>query len=72
MKTYIAHRCGRCGAANQIVNQCRCDPNNLPTTPGLSDEDCAERVVAAQQEAARANADFQGDAIGASRVDSSY
>lgn len=25
--------CPRCGQENKIVNQCRCDPNNLPTTP---------------------------------------
>ena len=24
-------KCGTCGASNAIVNQCRCDPNNLPT-----------------------------------------
>lgn len=24
-------KCPRCGKANQIVNQCRCDPDNLPT-----------------------------------------
>jgi hypothetical protein len=23
--------CSECGAQNAIVNQCRCDPNNLPT-----------------------------------------
>lgn len=28
--------CPACGAANHIVNQCRCDPRNLPTrVPGL-------------------------------------
>lgn len=27
------HLCGRCGKRGKIVNQCRCDPNNLPTTP---------------------------------------
>lgn len=25
------HQCPRCGRENEIVNQCRCDPNNLPT-----------------------------------------
>ena len=25
--------CGQCGARNKIVNECRCDPNNLPTRP---------------------------------------
>jgi hypothetical protein len=25
------HKCPTCGAENAIVNQCRCDPNNLPT-----------------------------------------
>ena len=23
--------CGKCKAENRIVNECRCDPNNLPT-----------------------------------------
>jgi hypothetical protein len=23
-------KCSRCGAENKIVNECRCDPNNLP------------------------------------------
>ncbi len=26
------HKCPECGASNAIVNRCRCDPNNLPTT----------------------------------------
>ena len=26
-------RCPRCGADNAIVNQCGCDPNNMPTKP---------------------------------------
>ena len=26
-------RCPTRGADNAIVNQCRCDPNNLPTCP---------------------------------------
>lgn len=25
------HPCPTCGAANEIVNQCGCDPNNMPT-----------------------------------------
>jgi hypothetical protein len=24
--------CSYCGSVNEIVNQCGCDPNNLPTT----------------------------------------
>lgn len=24
-------RCPKCGQENEIVNQCGCDPNNLPT-----------------------------------------
>ncbi len=24
-------KCGKCGKENEIVNQCGCDPNNLPT-----------------------------------------
>lgn len=27
------HPCPTCGAANDIVNQCGCDPNNMPTRP---------------------------------------
>jgi hypothetical protein len=27
----MTYTCPTCGAANGIVNQCRCDPNNLPT-----------------------------------------
>jgi len=27
------HKCPHCGALNEIVNQCRCDPDNLPTRP---------------------------------------
>lgn len=23
--------CARCGARNRIVNECRCDPDNIPT-----------------------------------------
>lgn len=39
MKTKLGGTCGKCGRENEIVNQCRCDPNNLPTriakhTPG--------------------------------------
>ena len=30
--TYMAHDCDQCGQANRIVNECGCDPNNLPTT----------------------------------------
>ena len=26
-------KCPKCNAENEIVNQCRCDPNNLPTVP---------------------------------------
>jgi hypothetical protein len=31
---YPAHLtvCSSCGSVNEIVNQCGCDPNNLPTT----------------------------------------
>jgi hypothetical protein len=25
-------KCPQCGRENAIVNECRCDPNNLPTT----------------------------------------
>ncbi len=25
------YRCGTCGALNEIVNQCGCDPRNMPT-----------------------------------------
>ena len=27
----MTYKCGTCGKENGIVNQCRCDPNNLPT-----------------------------------------
>ncbi|MGH7169713.1 MAG: hypothetical protein ACRELG_05485 [Gemmataceae bacterium] len=27
----MSYRCPRCNAVNQIVNQCGCDPHNLPT-----------------------------------------
>lgn len=30
-------KCPICGRQNRIVNQCRCDPNNLPTQP-LADQ----------------------------------
>lgn len=26
-------KCPTCGHVGKIVNECRCDPNNLPTTP---------------------------------------
>lgn len=29
----LGGKCSTCGKVNQIVNQCRCDPNNLPTRP---------------------------------------
>lgn len=29
----MTHTCSRCQAPNQIVNQCGCDPSNLPTRP---------------------------------------
>lgn len=30
-ETRPRHKCGTCGKTNRIVNECRCDPNNLPT-----------------------------------------
>jgi hypothetical protein len=27
----MSHKCPTCGAENEIVNQCHCDPNNMPT-----------------------------------------
>ena len=27
----MVYSCPRCGRANEIVNQCGCDPDNLPT-----------------------------------------
>ena len=36
----VAIPCSRCGAENRIVNACRCDPNNLPTTPAPFSPDC--------------------------------
>ena len=29
-------KCSRCGRVNAIVNQCRCDPHNLPTGPATA------------------------------------
>jgi hypothetical protein len=29
----VVTTCPQCGAQNAIVNQCGCDPNNLPTRP---------------------------------------
>ncbi|RLI52784.1 MAG: hypothetical protein DRO87_12650 [Candidatus Thorarchaeota archaeon] len=29
----MTYKCSTCGAENKIVNQCCCDPNNLPTRP---------------------------------------
>jgi hypothetical protein len=31
----MTYKCPRCGADNAIVNQCGCDPNNLPTSPRI-------------------------------------
>jgi len=28
----LGGKCPTCGRLNAIVNECRCDPNNLPTT----------------------------------------
>ena len=33
MKKGMIYHCHKCGADNKIVNQCGCDPNNLPTHP---------------------------------------
>jgi hypothetical protein len=46
---YVAHVCNQCGQANRIVNECRCDPNNLPTLvnasePQWTDEDARQSV----------------------------
>lgn len=29
----MIYHCHNCGAVNKIVNQCGCDPNNMPTRP---------------------------------------
>jgi hypothetical protein len=29
----VMYRCPICGVVGKIVNECRCDPNNLPTEP---------------------------------------
>jgi hypothetical protein len=43
------HKCAWCGQRNEIVNQCHCDPNNLPTrVPGQRDR-CIARKLAAYQ-----------------------
>lgn len=31
------YKCSTCGAMNQIINECGCDPNNLPTRPSDTD-----------------------------------
>jgi hypothetical protein len=41
-----ATACGRCGARNRIVNECRCDPDNLPTRPDDSRAINPERELA--------------------------
>jgi hypothetical protein len=33
----ITYKCPRCGASNRIVNECGCDPGNLPTRPPLTE-----------------------------------
>jgi hypothetical protein len=38
--------CSRCGAANYIVNECGCDPNNVPTgVPTVKRADLFGNVV---------------------------
>ena len=32
------YKCPSCGNYNRIVNECRCDPNNLPTRIAVIDE----------------------------------
>lgn len=41
--------CMSCGAENDIVNQCGCDPNNMPTAPTGADLD--ELEIDAEAEA---------------------
>ena len=40
-------RCSRCGQQNHIVNECGCDPNNLPTKVPYQwgDEEYATRTA---------------------------
>jgi hypothetical protein len=31
----MVYKCHKCGKENEIVNQCGCDPNNMPTQPAI-------------------------------------
>lgn len=39
--------CPICGSRNHIVNQCRCDPNNLPTKVPQPDNENAQEILRA-------------------------
>lgn len=38
-------KCPTCGKDNRIVNECRCDPNNLPTRVSCLHENFAASVT---------------------------
>jgi len=49
------HKCPRCGRLNHIVNQCGCDPANLPTKCNLVEvRDVYDRLHYVDAEALRA------------------
>ena len=44
-KTKNYMRCPKCGRENEIVNQCGCDPNNLPTRADNKPVSCGYEVA---------------------------
>lgn len=44
----MTYTCNRCGKANRFVNECGCDPFNLPTHP--SEDDLVDARAANQAE----------------------
>lgn len=48
-------QCGICGRMNHIVNECRCDPNNLPTPlpkPGVKQQPVLKAFIGRSQASA--------------------
>ncbi len=43
----LRYPCPDCGKENAFVNQCRCDPNNLPTRPVTAPAVVGQRLVVA-------------------------
>jgi hypothetical protein len=44
-KTKNYMRCPKCGRENEIVNQCGCDPNNMPTRADDKPVPCGYEVA---------------------------